>query len=216
MKCINKNVKNCRGTKANQFGFTLVEMMIALALSAVILAAAAALLHYMVVVTADNTDKTLAKLQLQYVSFWVGEDVAQAQSISLSNSTVAGYNVEGFPLVLQWTDPFRGDRTVIYQVESMTDEFGRQLLKLNRYDSRTGNVTVAEYLVYEGSQYQGSDIVNIAEREFAKCYQKEIVYDGEIDYMQDLVIEVTAWVDEQKESAKFDIQPRMGNVTWTW
>jgi prepilin-type N-terminal cleavage/methylation domain-containing protein len=216
MKCITSNLNKVRKAKANKLGFTLVELMISLALSAVILAAAAALLHYMVVTTGDNTDKTLAKMQLQYVSFWVGEDVAQAQSITLSNSTVDGYNVEGFPLVIQWIDPIRGYRTVTYQVDSMTDDFGRQLLKLNRYDSRTGNVTVAEYLVYEGSQYQGSNIINIAEREWAKCYQKEIVYDGEIEYMQDLVIEVTAWVDEQRERATFDIQPRMGNVTWTW
>ena len=211
---------NCRGARAHQRGFTLVELLIGLTLSAVILAAGAALLNHMLVATGDSADKTLARMQLQYVSFWVGEDVAQAQSISLGNSTVNGGNVTGFPIVLEWADPFRGNSTVTYEVEGMTDEFGRQLLKLNRVKEdfnlsgetyRIGNVTVSEYLVYAGS-----DPGNIAEREFLKCYQKETVSGNETAYMQVLVLEVTSWVDRQKESARFEIQPRIGNVTWTW
>jgi len=186
--------------KRNQPGFTLIEMLIALAISMIIVIGTAAFMQHMLSVTADHSDKKLAQIEVHYVGFWIGEDVAQAQSISLANSTVDGY-AEGFPITLSWTNPDDGTTTtIIYSVGNMTDKLGRTLLRLNRAKDDTGNSTIAEYL----------------DPLLTKCYQKTET--GDQTVLTDvLVLEVTAQVDRRVESGSYEIFPRAysaGNVTW--
>jgi len=186
--------------KRNQPGFTLIEMLIALAISMIIVIGTAAFMQHMLSVTADHSDKKLAQIEVHYVGFWIGEDVAQAQSISLANSTVSDYPIQGFPITLSWTNPDDGSTTIVYSVESMKDKLGRTLLRLNRTEDDTGNSTIAEYL----------------DPLLTKCYQKTEI--GDPTVLTDvLVLEVTAQVDRRVESGRYEIFPRAysaGNVTW--
>jgi prepilin-type N-terminal cleavage/methylation domain-containing protein len=180
--------------KRSQLGFTLVEMMIGLVIGTMILAGIGALMQHLLITTAQQSDKTLAQVEVHYVSFWIGEDVAQAQSISLAKSST------GFPLTLNWTDPEAGDTTIIYSVGNMTDKLGRTLLKLTRTKDGAGNSTVAEHLVPEGT----------------RCYQKTETGNESV-LTNVLVLEVTARVDQKVESGSYEISPRAysaGNVTW--
>ncbi len=177
-----------RKQKRGQPGFTLIEMVVALAVAALILVGSAALMHYMVVATSNQSDQTTANLQVQYVSFWIGGDVVQAQTISLGNSTVSG-----FPLVLTEAAQDGGNYTVTYSVEGMKDKLGRDLLTLSRARAGAGNITVAQYLDPASTQ----------------CFQKQ---SGNGTYM--LVLNVTAVVDQKQTSGRYEISPRAGNVTW--
>src|SRR4030042_3101090 len=83
----------------SQRGFTLAELMIALAVSAFIVTGALTLFSNMIIRTAEDQDKTMAALQVQYVGFWVGEDVVQAQTIELSDPEGIG-----FPRTVTWSE----------------------------------------------------------------------------------------------------------------
>jgi len=192
--------------KRSQLGFTLVELVVAISVGAVVLVGAAALMYYMVVGTGEESDQWLADLQVQYVSFWIGEDVVQAQSISLSNYTTdAGYTVVGFPFVLTLTleDPQAGTYTVTYGVKDMKDNLGRDLLSLYRYSTEdSGNLTVAQYLDPQGTtMYQPQQIGS------------HQVGDETYDTYK-LVLEVTAKVNQKQASGIYEISPRAGNFTW--
>ena len=181
--------------QGSQAGFTLAELIISIALMSLILVGSMGLLSYMVLVSDDNGDRTMAALQAQYASFWIGEDVVQAQSITFGNSTGSG-----FPLILGWIDPSMpgvGNNTVTYAVGNMTDRLGRSLWQLERTHEvdglNRGTSVVAEYLDPESTE----------------CLQKD--EDPNV-----LVLEVTAKIDRREQSSTYETHPRAGNVTWQW
>ncbi len=110
-----------------QRGFTLAELMIALAVSAFIVTGALTLFSTMIIRSAEDRDKTEATLQVQYVGFWVGEDVVQAQTIELSDPEGIG-----FPLIARWVEWDGDENRITYEVEGMVDDMGRDLWKLKR------------------------------------------------------------------------------------
>ena len=181
--------------QGSQAGFTLAELIISIALMALILVGSMGLLSHMVLVSNDNGDRTMAALQAQYASFWIGEDVVQAQSITFGNSTGSG-----FPLILGWIAPSMpgvGNNTVTYAVGNMTDRLGRSLWQLERTHEvdgqNRGTSVVAEYLDPESTE----------------CLQKD--EDPNV-----LVLEVTAKIDRREQSSTYETHPRAGNVTWQW
>ena len=181
--------------QGSQAGFTLAELIISIALMSLILVGSMGLLSHMVIVSDDNGDRTMAALQAQYASFWIGEDVVQAQSITFGNSTGSG-----FPLILGWIAPSMpgvGNNTVTYAVGNMTDRLGRSLWQLERtYEVdglNRGTSVVAEYLDPESTE----------------CLQKD--EDPNV-----LVLEVTAKIDRREQSGTYETHPRAGNVTWQW
>jgi len=173
-----------------QGGFTLVEFTVAVAIAAIILVGSVALLNYMVVGAAKNNDKTMAQLQVQYVGFWIGEDVLQAQEISSAG--------ESFPLVMRWAKG-GGNETITYDLEQtgVDSRTGLALGSLMRTDSDgLGNSTtlVGENLVIDT----------------ARCCRKTV--DGEA--VNVLVIKVDSKVDEGVGNATYEISPRYSDVDW--
>ncbi len=119
--------------------FTLAELMIALAVSAFLVTGALTLFTNMIIRTSEDQDKTMATLQVQYVGFWIGEDVVQAQRIDIP-SYVGNVTAEGnctvkdgdFKLEVYWVEWSGNENRITYSVEEMTDEFNRPLWKLLR------------------------------------------------------------------------------------
>jgi len=173
----------------SQPGFTLVELVIAVAIGAIVLAGGVAILRAMLISTSDSTDKELAMLEVQYVNFWIGEDVVQGQNITLGNSSNGG-----FPLVIDWASgtPVLQSTTVNYNVETMTDS---NLWKLYR-TKNSEKLMVAEYL----------------DPSLTRCYQKQL---GNGTYVNVLVLEVTSEVNRKSASGSYEISPRYGNTTWS-
>ena len=109
--------------KESQRGFTLVELMVAIAVSAIIMVGSMQLLSHMVITSAQNRANTMAMLQVQYVGFWVTEDVVQARP----DQVTLGDN-QGFPLTIEWTQ-WNGDKHEIqYRVE------GEETWTLSRHE----------------------------------------------------------------------------------
>ena len=176
--------------KRSQPGFTLIEMVVALAVAAVILVSTVALGRYIVVATADQSDQVLARLQVQYVSFWIGEDVVQAQDVTIGNSTYYFLRLYSDTS----PDPDGGEQWVEYHVEDMKDKVNGNLWRLYR-KTKSGTTVVAEYL----------------DTSLTRCYQKQ---SGNGTLLDVLVLDVTAKVDQRESSGTYEINPRAGTVTW--
>jgi len=169
----------------SQRGFTLAELMIALAVSALILLGSMEIVRHMVVVSAENRDKTRAVLEVQYVGFWIGEDTVQAQDILMGNTT-------GFPLVLRWTE-WDGDiNEVVYSVE------GEEVWQLMREQS------------VNGESYGVAEIGKFLDPDGTTCYRDTL----EGEPLDILKLVVTANVDGHEASRTYGIQPRSLPINW--
>jgi len=192
-----------------QRGFTLAELMIALVVSAFLVTGSLTLFTTLIVRTAEDQDKTMATLQVQYVGFWVGEDVVQAQTLELGDPDPGGI---GFPLTVKWVEWDGDENRITYAVEGMVDELGRDLWQLKRTHELKpkgeadwidyGTTIVGEHLV---PGIVGTDLCSGSETELpggtwcAKCRG---------DTTEILKLKVTALVDEVETSAVYEINPR--------
>lgn len=183
--------------RRGQAGFTMVELMVAIAISVLIVVGSLVFLRYMITVAADNRDKTMATLEVQYVGFWISEDVVQAQIIEVGGS-------HGFPLRLTW-DEWDGSRseTITYYVESMEGEDLWRLMRTRDvYDGEGALVSTATSLV-AGYLVPWSEAEGEGTRSCAMVY----------DTMKSLVVEVAAVVDRSEASSTYEIYPRAA-VEW--
>lgn len=179
-------------SRKSQLGFTLIELMIAIAIGGIVLAGSAALLRQIVISGGDSSDRTQARLEVQYVNFWLSEDVIQAQEVEIGNISAA--RCPNPFLTLRWS--VNGvNNTVTYCVEDVTDKLNRNLWKLYRTKG-AGQITVAENL----------------DPLLTNVYQKRL---GNGTLANVLVLEVASKVDRMEASASYEISPRFGNVTWT-
>jgi prepilin-type N-terminal cleavage/methylation domain-containing protein len=178
--------------KESQRGFTLVELMIAIAVSAMIMVGSMQLLSHMVVTSAQNRANTMAMLQVQYVGFWITEDVVQARPAQVTLTDPLNPGASHFPLTIQWTQ-WNG---VEHKVEYSYSVEGDETWKLSRHEWYTpkggsevdnGMTVVGESLDPAGTRCEwdtGGNATNV------------------------LKLDVTANVDGKLASRTYEINPR--------
>jgi len=81
----------------NQKGFTLIELMVAIAISSVITGGITMTIFQVIIGSARTNNHMIAVRQAQNAGYWVSHDAQMAQSVGLGASS-------GFPLTLTWTD----------------------------------------------------------------------------------------------------------------
>lgn len=128
--------------KLGERGFTTIELVIALAIMALVSGAATAATFQVFRCTERNNNHMTAVCQVQNAGYWISRDAQRAQGLITDNLTTPDF------LVLSWTDENSGD---IYQVTyTLEDMPGGGLKKLLRSQSVNGgaNVTmlVAQYI----------------------------------------------------------------------
>jgi len=191
--------KYLKGKIKRQRGFTLVELLIALAISAIIIVGVLAIARILIVNSANATDRAVASQQVHYVEYWISQDVVQAGNITLGGNSTTG----NFPLIISIPGNL-GNSTVIYDVESMKDKLGNDLWRLNRTkieaDGTSGTSMMAKYLL------PWSDIPP----EEAQGNQGTRIKPGNTTELANLVIlEVGALVDKSVALARYEIHPRI-------
>lgn len=82
-----------------QRGFTLVELMLAMALTGIITGAITMTILQVVNSTARTNNHMIAIRQVQNAGYWLSRDVQMAQIVEPTDP-----DPDGFPLTLTWTD----------------------------------------------------------------------------------------------------------------
>jgi prepilin-type N-terminal cleavage/methylation domain-containing protein len=103
----------------NQRGFTLVEMLIAIAVTALIVGGIAMAIFQTVTVNARNSSHMTTVRQVQNAGHWISQDTQMAQEVD------PAADPDGFPLTLTWTEwADSTENTVIYSITA-DDELKR-------------------------------------------------------------------------------------------
>ena len=98
-------------TNKSQKGFTLNELLIALAITGVIGGTITMSIIQLVSVNAQNTSRITALKQVENATYWISRDAQMAQTVQ----TVGG---SGFPLTLTWVDFDNTSNNVTYSLQS--------------------------------------------------------------------------------------------------
>jgi len=95
----------------NQRGFTLMEMVVAMALTGVITGAITSTIFQVINTSSSTSNHMIAVRHAQEAGFQVSCDVQQARVVTPEADP------DGFPLVLTWTDWSGTTSTVQYKIE---------------------------------------------------------------------------------------------------
>jgi prepilin-type N-terminal cleavage/methylation domain-containing protein len=176
---------NMKKLKRGQMGFTLVELVIVVALAGLVSIAITATAFQVFTFSTRISNEMTAIRQVQQAGFWVSPDVMMAQDIEPGVSS-------GFPLTLNWTDLETDDaHEVVYTLENMGN--GLKRLLREHYITPPGEskvldstTAVAEYIDQAGTSF---------------------VADGDDGFK----LTVTATVGGHSETRTYEVQPRVGS-----
>jgi Tfp pilus assembly protein PilE len=121
----------------NQIGMTMMELMLAFAISGIITTAVTMTFYQVVIGSVRTNNHMTAVKHVQDAGYWFGHDAQAAQSVTLGPSS-------GFPLTLSWVDWSGVNNTVTYSLVDMDGS----LKKLNRHlvAGTTTDTVVAQYI----------------------------------------------------------------------
>ena len=172
--------------------FTLIELLVAIALAAIVLAGTMTIARYLIVGSAQSAERTIARLEVQYVNFWLSEDVVQAQTIDIGDTST------GFPLEISWTTSEGISNIVTYSFADIDEVTGLgRLMRTHATGESNPTLLVAENL----------------DTEATVCYRKTVGPGDE--EVQVLVVDVTAKVGLSEASSHYEIHPRITVLEWT-
>ena len=133
--------------KINEKGFTLVELVISLAIIVIISGAAGAAIFQVFGGTERNNDHLTVVYQVQHAGYWISRDAQMAQAVTIDSLELPDF------LKIDWTEwDAAGDpiyHSATYSFEDLTDGVGK--LKRSHWSSAGASeqTLVAEYVYYD-------------------------------------------------------------------
>lgn len=197
----------------NQRGFTLVEVIIVLAIIGIVIGAATMTIVQVINGSSSTSNHMIAIRQVQNAGYWVSRDVQMAQSVA------PALDSDGFPLTLTWTDRDGDDHQVVYSLVDMPGG----LAKLQRSHSVNGTTAtgiMAEFIDPDETNcylYKclicGERLASLAELEahFAnEHFGEELQYEnGALTFT--VTAKVSSFPQEQSETRIYHVMPRPGS-----
>jgi len=125
----------------NQKGFTLIELIVVIAITGLIISAITVTIFQLFNISARSDSHMLAVRQVQNAGYWINHDTQTAQSVETDGGAT------GFPLDVTWTE-WEGDKQrVVYSL--VDDKLQRE--HYTNYDPVTNpdpdsTIFVAEYI----------------------------------------------------------------------
>lgn len=128
--------------KKSESGFTLIEVLVAIAITALIAFGGVAIATQIISVNAKSNAHMTAVNEVQNAGYWISRDTQMAQSVTADGLTPPEF------LILSWTEDSSGDNyQVVYTLEDIP---GSTLKKLQRDHSINGGANeltlVAQYI----------------------------------------------------------------------
>lgn len=172
--------------KKGQRGFTFVELLVTVAITAVIGTAATMATNQVCRSTGHSNNRITAVRQVQNAGYWISRDAQMAHSVIAEDLTAPDF------LILKWTewdddnDPIY--HSVTYYFEDITNGIGK--LKRSHWSSAGVNeeTLVAEYIYYNPD---------------------DPLETSKADYLSpELTIELTSVSDETRETREYKITRR--------
>ena len=178
-----RGIQGVRLIHKNQRGFTLIEMVIAIAITGLVMGAAAMTIFQVFDLNTRTSNHMIAVRQVQNAGYWVSHDGQMAQIVEPTEDS------DGFPLTLTWTDWDSGD---VYQVV-YTLLLADNKLQREHYTNLNPDATtfVAEYIDPDPLM--------------TKCEFTDTDGDGVGDK---LTLTVTATLGTQSETRTYEVVPR--------
>lgn len=135
----------------NEQGFTMIEMVVVIAIGSLVMLVAAAALMQVAARSAPISDHTIAVHQLQNAGYWVSSDALKAQSVMLDDPETA--EVTEF-LTLRWVEDWGSGSSirVAYTLEEVPgglNELWRHEQLYDEQNNPVGNETlslIAQYI----------------------------------------------------------------------
>lgn len=179
---------NMKKLKKGEKGFTLLELMIVVALTGVVAAGITGAILYVLNVNFSTTNRMTAVRQVRNVGFWVTPDVQMARNVVPENSSATPEL-----LTLSWTAwATNSTHTIIYTLEDMSSSEFKMLKREHKIDSTTDSITiVAEYIDPNETNIDPGTSCS-----FPDCDKYKFT--------------VTATVGGQSETREYEVQPRPG------
>jgi prepilin-type N-terminal cleavage/methylation domain-containing protein len=195
--------------RKGQPGFTLIELVVALAISGILIVGTIAIFRILVVDSVATTNQAVANLQVHYADYWISQDVVQAGNITITDDPAKG----NFPLTITIPGNITwgaGNSTIIYYVGDMKDKLGNDLWRLYRtkIDVNGANSTsmIAEYLINPGTLIP-------PEKEVLGNQSTICTVEGNVTAHEERVrLKVGALVDKSVALARYEIYPRVTGV----
>jgi prepilin-type N-terminal cleavage/methylation domain-containing protein len=109
-----------RSINRNQVGFTLIELVVAIAISGVITGAITTTIFQVIESSARTNNHMTVVRQVQDAGYWVSHDAQMAQNVELADESVDDPDGTRFPLTVTWTDWDSSEvHQVVYTLENM-------------------------------------------------------------------------------------------------
>jgi prepilin-type N-terminal cleavage/methylation domain-containing protein len=102
-----------RGLLRSEKGFTLIEMVVALAITGIIGLGATSAIYHVMINGGRNADAVAASQHALNAIHWISRDVQMSQDVSPEGAS-------GFPLTLQWITWDNSEYEVVYSIEDGT------------------------------------------------------------------------------------------------
>jgi prepilin-type N-terminal cleavage/methylation domain-containing protein len=125
----------------NQKGFTLLEMLLALLIGAIITGGITATIFQVVFGSARTNNHMTAVRQVESAGYWVSHDVQMAQTVVLAR------DADGFPLSLSWIDSLGPPKVVTYTTYTIEGSDLKRQQVVGSQPSTT--TTVARFIVLD-------------------------------------------------------------------